>query len=73
MNNLFKNANQFCQIDPEGDYDSFRDALSFGSAKEPPDSRAVLRALEFPRQSVIVNLLGVLLPIAPDALPAFFR
>jgi hypothetical protein len=56
---FLQHSYQFCLIDPEGDYDGFTDALSFGSAKEPPDTKAVFRALEFPKQSVVVNLLGV--------------
>ena len=59
LEELVQHGYQFCLIDPEGDYDGFTDALSFGSAKEPPDSKAVFRALEFPKQSVVVNLLGV--------------
>lgn len=50
---------QFCLVDPEGDYDGFTDALSFGNAKEASDRKALFRALEFPRQSVVVNMLGV--------------
>ena len=49
---------QFCLIDPEGDYEHFAGALSFGTAKERPDPNAVLKALESP-QSVVVNLLAV--------------
>lgn len=56
---------QFCLIDPEGDYDSFTEALSFGNAKEPPDTKSLLRALENPKQSAIVNLLAV--PLAERA------
>lgn len=59
LEQLVQHEYQFCLIDPEGDYDGFTDALSFGSEKESPDGRAVLRAMELPRQSVIVNLLGV--------------
>jgi HAD superfamily hydrolase (TIGR01484 family) len=59
LEELVQHGYQFCLIDPEGDYDGFTDALSFGSAKEPPDTKAIFRALEFPKQSVVVNLLGV--------------
>lgn len=50
---------QFCLIDPEGDYDGFTDALSFGNAKEAPDRKALFRALESPERNAVVNLLGV--------------
>lgn len=56
---LLQQKYQFCLIDPEGDYDNFTEALSFGNAEEPPDSKSLFRALENPEQSVIVNLLGV--------------
>jgi len=59
LEELVQRSYQFCLIDPEGDYDGFTDALSFGSAKESPDAKAIFRALEFPKQSVVVNLLGV--------------
>lgn len=59
LEQLIEHKYQFCLIDPEGDYEGFADALSFGSAKESPDNHAILRALEFPEQSVLVDLLGV--------------
>jgi hydroxymethylpyrimidine pyrophosphatase-like HAD family hydrolase len=49
---------QFCLIDPEGDYEHFARAVSFGTVKERPDPTAVLKALEAP-QSVVVNLLSI--------------
>lgn len=59
LEQLVQHGYQFCLIDPEGDYDGFTDALSFGSAKETPDTKALFRAMEFPKQSVVVNLIGV--------------
>ncbi|HEY6765648.1 MAG TPA: HAD-IIB family hydrolase [Candidatus Sulfotelmatobacter sp.] len=59
---------QFCLIDAEGDYAGFTDAASFGTAREAPDTKAVFRALESPRQSVLVDLLGV----SVDDRPGFF-
>jgi hydroxymethylpyrimidine pyrophosphatase-like HAD family hydrolase len=50
---------QFCLIDPEGDYEDFAGALTLGTAKERPEARAVIKALENPEQSVVVNLLGI--------------
>ena len=50
LEELVQHGNQFCLIDPEGDYDGFTDALSFGSAKEPPDTKAI-----FPRPGVSPN------------------
>ena len=59
LEELVQHDYQVCLIDPEGDYDGFTDALSFGSAKEKPDSKALFRAMESPGQSAVVNLLGV--------------
>ncbi|HKU26954.1 MAG TPA: HAD-IIB family hydrolase [Candidatus Sulfotelmatobacter sp.] len=59
---------QFCLIDPEGDYDGFHEALSLGSAKETPDTNSIMRALETPNQSVIVNLLGISIDDRPSFL-----
>jgi HAD superfamily hydrolase (TIGR01484 family) len=68
LEQLVERAYQFCLIDPEGDYDGFTDALSFGSAKEAPDAKAVVRALESPDESVVINLLGVSLDDRPSFL-----
>jgi hydroxymethylpyrimidine pyrophosphatase-like HAD family hydrolase len=59
---------QFCLVDPEGDYEDFADALTLGTAKERPDVRAVLKALESPHQNIVVSLLGI--PVAER--PQFF-
>lgn len=53
---------QFCLIDPEGDYQDFAGVLTLGTAKERPDHHAIMKALEDPEQSVVVNLLGI--PVA---------
>ena len=50
---------QFCLVDPEGDYQDFAGALTLGTSKEGADPHSVMKALENPRQSVIVNLLGI--------------
>lgn len=68
LEQLLEQKYQFCLIDPEGDYDAFSDALSLGSAKEAPDEKAVLRALESPGESAVVNLLGVSLDDRPSFL-----
>jgi energy-coupling factor transporter ATP-binding protein EcfA2 len=59
LEQLMYHEYQFCLVDPEGDYEGFTSALPFGSAKEAPEVKAILRALESPRQNVLVNLLGV--------------
>src|SRR5581483_6388623 len=57
---------QFCLIDPEGDYQDFAGALTFGTAKERPDPHALRKALENPEQSVVVSLLGIPVPERPQ-------
>jgi hydroxymethylpyrimidine pyrophosphatase-like HAD family hydrolase len=59
---LAEQCYQFCLVDPEGDFENFAGALSLGTAQERPDPKAILKALESPAQSVIVNLLGI--PVA---------
>lgn len=59
LEQLIQRRYQFCLLDPEGDYEDILDAVAFGTPKEPPDPKAILRALESPGQSVVVNLLGV--------------
>lgn len=53
---------QFCLLDPDGDYENFAGPLTLGTAQERPDPHAVLKALEDPDESVIVNLLAM--PVA---------
>ena len=50
---------QFCIVDPEGDYSEFEGATVIGSAKQEPDLDEVMRILEKPDMSVILNLLAV--------------
>jgi hydroxymethylpyrimidine pyrophosphatase-like HAD family hydrolase len=65
---LTEQKHQFCLIDPEGDYQDFAGALTLGTAKEGADPHAVMKALDHPKQSVIVNLLGI--PVSER--PAYF-
>lgn len=65
LEQLARHEYQFCLIDPEGDFDNYADALTLGTAKQRPDISEVMRALEKPEQSVIVNLLAVPLSERP--------
>ena len=56
---------QLCVFDPEGDYQRFPDSLVLGDSKSEPSPDQVLQALTTPRQTVVVNLLGV--PLANRA------
>ncbi len=52
-------------LDPEGDYESFPEALVLGGAERPPTVDEVASALGDPARSVAVNLVGVRLPDRP--------
>jgi hydroxymethylpyrimidine pyrophosphatase-like HAD family hydrolase len=57
---------QFCLVDPEGDYENFAGALSFGTAKERPDISAIVNALQSPDHSIVVNLLDMPVTERPE-------
>ncbi len=58
----------FCLIDPEGDYDTFADAVALGTPTRPPSVDEVVQVLSKPHTSCIANIVG--LPIADR--PGFF-
>ena len=45
-------------FDPEGDYSEFRSAVVFGDAKSPPQLAEVVKLLERPEDSVVINIAG---------------
>ena len=57
---------QFCLVDPEGDYENFAGALSFGTGKERPDLTAVLNSLQSPDNNTVVDLLGMAVKERPE-------
>jgi hydroxymethylpyrimidine pyrophosphatase-like HAD family hydrolase len=61
---------QFCVVDPEGDFDNFADALSLGTAKERPSAESVMKAIESPDRSTIVNLMALPVSERPEFLAA---
>jgi HAD superfamily hydrolase (TIGR01484 family) len=58
----------FCLIDPEGDYETFADAVSLGTPTRPPGVDEIVQLLAKPDTSCIANIVG--LPIADR--PGFF-
>lgn len=58
----------FCLIDPEGDYETFTDAVSLGTPTRPPSIDEIIHLLAKPHASCIANIVG--LPIADR--PGFF-
>ncbi len=62
---LAENEYQFCLMDPEGDYENFMGAVQFGSPQSAPDVKQIMKALEDPKQNLVVNLLGIPLEDRP--------
>jgi len=58
-------------FDPEGDYSSFRSAVALGDAKSPPRLAEMLKALERPEDSLVVNMLAVSVEDRPAAFAGF--
>lgn len=65
---LIQRDYQVCLLDPEGDYESFEEAVTFGASQCAPDISEIVRAFDNAEQSVIVNLISVPL----EDRPAFF-
>lgn len=61
---------QFMIIDPEGDYESVPDLVSFGNSKQPPDLEEVLKFMEDPKSKAVLNLVGVKYDDRPKLLQA---
>jgi HAD superfamily hydrolase (TIGR01484 family) len=62
---------QVCVFDPEGDYAKFRSAVVFGDAKSPPQVAEVVKLLERPDDSFVINMLSVPLEDRPALLSDF--
>jgi hydroxymethylpyrimidine pyrophosphatase-like HAD family hydrolase len=56
---------QVCLVDPEGDYLNAEGILVLGTGARPPDLTEVFGALEKPRTSITINLLGLALEDRP--------
>jgi hypothetical protein len=50
---------QFCLVDPEGNYAESQGTVVIGSAKREPDLTEVVRQLESPDVSVVLNLQAI--------------
>ncbi|WP_336207401.1 HAD-IIB family hydrolase [Nonomuraea sp. LPB2021202275-12-8] len=65
---LVEDDYQCVVIDPEGDYAEFPDVAVLGEPDRPPSAEEVLRLLESPERSAVVNMIG--LPLRDR--PTFF-
>jgi hypothetical protein len=62
---LVEQRYQFCLIDPEGDYETFEQAVVLGGPKGAPQADEVMRVLENPEASVVVSMTGMPIPDRP--------
>jgi HAD superfamily hydrolase (TIGR01484 family) len=62
---------QICVFDPEGDYAEFRSGVVFGDAKSPPKLAEVVKLLERPNDSFVINMLSVPFEDRPALLSDF--
>ena len=67
---LAKHQYQFCLIDPEGDYESFDEAVVLGGPKGRPEIEEVMSVLDNPETSVVISMTGM--PIS-DRPPYFLE
>jgi HAD superfamily hydrolase (TIGR01484 family) len=58
LERLAEQGYQFCVIDPEGDYESFKEAVTLGDSQRSPSISEVFQLLENPKENVAVNLVG---------------
>ena len=68
LERLLEHGYQVCLVDPEGDYERLERVISLGAASRSPEISEISAALQKPKTSVAVNLLG--LPVGDR--PAFF-
>lgn len=68
LERLVERGYQILTVDPEGDYDTFPDAIHLGTPHRSPDVAEVMDALADPGRSVVVNLLGTRLEERPPFL-----
>jgi HAD superfamily hydrolase (TIGR01484 family) len=62
LERLAEQKYSFCIIDPEGDYETFAEAVSLGAPTRPPSTEEIMQLLAKPNTNAIVNLVG--LPLA---------
>lgn len=68
LDSIASRGYQFCVVDPEGDYSCLYEAVEVGNSRNSPEHSSVLRILENPQESCVVNLLGLSLDCRSDFL-----
>ena len=59
IDQLVEQQYQYCLIDPEGDYAEMEKAIILGNSKHAPSVDEILTVLRQPKQSCVVNMIGV--------------
>lgn len=72
IESMLSHDDQFCIVDPEGDYIGFENSVVHGSQDHPPEFEEVLTLLEKRFQNVIVNLLAIGVDDRPKHFENFF-
>jgi HAD superfamily hydrolase (TIGR01484 family) len=60
-----------CVFDPEGDYGALPTAVVVGDAKAPPRLSEIIKAIERPGESLVVNMLAISVEDRPAAFRGF--
>jgi hydroxymethylpyrimidine pyrophosphatase-like HAD family hydrolase len=71
LERMVEGGYQICVFDPEGDYAEFRGGVVFGDAKSPPQLAEVVKLLERPDDSFVINMLSVPFEDRPALLSDF--
>ena len=71
LERIVEGGYQICVFDPEGDYAEFRGGVVFGDAKSPPQLAEVVKQLEGPDDSFVINMLSVPFEDRPALLSDF--
>jgi hypothetical protein len=72
LERLTERRYQCCVIDPEGDYETFEEAIVLGNAQRAPMVEEVLQLLESSKNNVVINLVGLALTERPEFFHALF-
>ncbi len=59
LERLIEHKYQYCIIDPEGDYENLKEAVTLGAYRQGPTVDEVLQVLAQPEQNAVVNMVGL--------------
>ncbi|WP_167546851.1 HAD-IIB family hydrolase [Stieleria maiorica] len=70
---LSQRGQQFCVIDPEGDYQGLEESITLGTAERAPDVEEVIGVLEQPDDHCVVSFFGIEKQDRPEYFNKLFR